>query len=205
VAVIDGTLAAQKAMSAILRTGERFGSEHLISLLIGEETEQIRKFGHARLPTFGVGKEHSRAQWRSIFRQLYAGGIVSLDITDFGRWRVTDAGRAVLKGKATIQLRQDMVTAGKKAARKAAAASALGDSEDDKDLFRALRVRRSALAKAQAVPAYVVLPDRSLIDMVHRKPATLAEMAEVHGIGEAKLARYGQEFLAVIRQYQESA
>jgi ATP-dependent DNA helicase RecQ len=192
-------------MSAILRTGERFGSEHLISLLIGEETEQIAKFGHARLPTFGVGKEHSRAQWRSIFRQLYAGGIVSLDITDFGRWRVTDAGRAVLKGKATIQLRQDMVTAGKKAARKAAAASALGDSEDDKDLFRALRVRRSALAKAQAVPAYVVLPDRSLIDMVHRKPATLAEMAEVHGIGEAKLARYGQEFLAVIRQYQESA
>ena len=205
VAVMDGTLAAQKAMSAILRTGERFGAEHLISLLIGEETEQIRKFGHARLPTFGVGKEHSRTQWRSIFRQLYAAGILSVDITDFGRWSVTDEGRAVLKGKATIQLRQDMVTAGKKAARKAAAASALGDSEDDKDLFRALRVRRSALAKAQAVPAYVVLPDRSLIDMVHRKPATLSEMAQVHGVGEAKLARYGQEFLAVIRQYQEGA
>jgi ATP-dependent DNA helicase RecQ len=96
-----------------------------------------------------------------------------------------------------------VVTAGKKAARKAAAASALGDSEDDKNLFRALRVRRSALAKAQAVPAYVVLPDRSLIDMVQRKPATLAEMAEVHGIGEAKLARYGQDFLEVIRLHQE--
>jgi ATP-dependent DNA helicase RecQ len=109
----------------------------------------------------------------------------------------------VLRGKATIQLRQDVVTAGKKAARKAAAAVALGSSEDDQDLFRALRVRRSALAKAQAVPAYVVLPDRSLIDMARRRPATLAEMAKVHGIGEAKLARYGEEFLEVVRRHQQ--
>ena len=203
VTVIDGTVLAQKAMSAILRTGERFGTEHLISLLIGEETEQIAKFNHARLPTFGVGREKNRNEWRSIFRQLYAAGILSLDITGFGRWTVTDAGREVLRGKATIQLRQDPVTFGKKAARKAAAAVALGNSEDDQDLFRALRVRRSALAKAQAVPAYVVLPDRSLIDMARRRPATLAEMAEVHGVGEAKLARYGAEFLEVIRQHQE--
>ena len=203
VTVIDGTVLAQKAMSAILRTGERFGTEHLISLLIGEETEQIAKFNHARLPTFGVGREKNRNEWRSVFRQLYAAGILSLDITGFGRWTVTDAGREVLRGKATIQLRQDPVTFGKKAARKAAAAVALGNSEDDQDLFRALRVRRSALAKAQAVPAYVVLPDRSLIDMARRRPATLAEMAEVHGVGEAKLARYGAEFLEVIRQHQE--
>ena len=203
VTVIDGTVLAQKAMSAILRTGERFGTEHLISLLIGEETEQIAKFNHQRLPTFGVGREKNRNEWRSIFRQLYAAGILSLDITGFGRWTVTDAGREVLRGKATIQLRQDPVTFGKKAARKAAAAVALGNSEDDQDLFRALRVRRSALAKAQAVPAYVVLPDRSLIDMARRRPATLAEMAEVHGVGEAKLARYGAEFLEVIRQHQE--
>jgi ATP-dependent DNA helicase RecQ len=203
VTVIDGTVLAQKAMSAILRTGERFGTEHLISLLLGEETEQIAKFNHARLPTFGVGKDKSRNEWRSIFRQLYAAGIVSLDITGYGRWTVTDAGRAVLRGEAALQLRQDVVTVGKKAARKAAAAVALGDSEDDKDLFRALRVRRSAIAKAQAVPAYVVLPDRSLIDMAQRRPTTLAEMAEVHGVGEAKLARYGKEFLEVIRRHQE--
>jgi len=203
VTLIDGTTLAQKAMSAILRTGERFGTEHLISLLIGEETEQIAKFNHARLPTFGVGKEKNRIEWRSIFRQLYAAGIISLDITGYGRWTVTDAGRGVLRGQATIQLREVTVTYGKKAARKAAAAAALGDSEDDKDLFRALRVRRSAIAKAEAVPAYVVLPDRSLIDMVSRRPATLAEMAEVHGIGEAKLARYGADFLEVIRKHQE--
>jgi ATP-dependent DNA helicase RecQ len=203
VTVIDGTVLAQKAMSAILRTGERFGTEHLVSLLIGETTEQIARFNHQALPTFGVGREQSRNEWRAIFRQLYAAGILSLDITGFGRWTVTDAGREVLRGKAAIQLRRDPVTVGKKAARKAAAAAALDGSEDDQDLFRALRVRRSALAKAQAVPAYVVLPDRSLIDMARRRPASLAEMAEVHGIGDAKLARYGAEFLEVIRQHQE--
>jgi len=203
VTIIDGTVLAQKAMSAILRTGERFGTEHLVSLLIGEETEQIQKFNHQRLPTFGVGKDKSRNEWRSIFRQLYAAGILTLDITEYGRWEVTDAGRAVLRGQAKIDLRQDVTTFGKKAARKAAATVALGNSEDDQDLFRALRVRRSALAKAEAVPAYVVLPDKSLIDMARRRPASLAEMAEVYGIGDAKLARYGQEFLEVIRQHQE--
>ncbi len=203
VTMIDGTVLAQKAMSAILRTGERFGTEHLVSILIGETTEQTEKFNHQALPTFGVGKDKSRNEWRSIFRQLYAAGILSLDITEYGRWTVTDAGREVLRGKATIALRQDAVTVGKKAARKVAAAQALGDSEDDKDLFRALRVRRSALAKAQEVPAYVVLPDKSLIDMARKRPANLAAMAEVHGIGEAKLARYGAEFLEVIRRHQE--
>ena len=201
VSIIDGTVLAQKAMSAILRTGERFGTEHLVSLLLGEETEQIVKFGHQTLPTFGVGKEKSRNEWRSIFRQLYALGILSLDITGFGGWTVTDPGRAVLRGTTAIQLRRDVVTAGKKAARKAAAAAALGESEADRDLFQALRAHRLALAKAQDVPAYVVLPDRSLLDMARRKPATLAEMAEVHGVGEAKLARYGAEFLDVIRRH----
>jgi ATP-dependent DNA helicase RecQ len=202
VEVIDGTIAAQKAMSAILRTGERFGTEHLVDLLRGEETDAIKRFGHDRLPTFGVGKENDRNQWRSIFRQLYAAGLISLDITGYGRWTVLPAGRPVLTGKATLELRRDAVTEGKKAARKAAAAAALGDGEEDQALFQALRARRSALAKAQAVPAYVVLPDRSLIDMAKRKPTTAAEMAQVHGVGESKLARYGEAFLEVIREHQ---
>ena len=205
VAVIDGTIAAQKAMSAILRTGERFGTEHLISLLIGEETDAIKNFRHNALPTFGVGKEHNRNEWRSIFRQLYAAGILSLDITGYGRWTIPPAGRAVLKGQAKIELRQEPVTApGKKAARKAAAAASLGESGGaDQTLFHALRARRSALAKAQAVPAYVILPDRSLLDMARRKPATLEEMAGVHGVGEVKLKRYGEEFLEVVRRHRE--
>jgi len=201
VAVIDGTIAAQKAMSAILRTGERFGSEHLIDLLLGEETEAIRKFGHDRLPTFGVGTENNRNQWRSIFRQLYAAGILSLDITGYGRWTVLPAGRAVLTGKARIELRRDAVAEGRKA-RKGAAAPALAATDADQALFQALRARRTALAKAQAVPAYVILPDRSLLDMARRKPETAAQMAGIHGIGEAKLARYGEAFLEVIRGYR---
>jgi len=205
VAVADGTIAAQKAMSAIVRTGERFGTEHLISLLLGEETEAIRNFRHDALPTFGVGKEHNRNEWRSIFRQLYAAGMLSLDITGYGRWTVQPAGWAVLKGQARIELRQQAVTApGKKAARKAAAAATLGEGSTDHALFEALRARRSALAKAQAVPAYVILPDRSLLEMARGKPSTLREIAGIHGVGESKLKLYGEEFLDVIRRHHAS-
>ena len=202
VAVVDGTIAAQKAMSAIVRTGERFGTEHLINLLLGEETEAIRNFRHDALPTFGVGKEHNRNEWRSIFRQLYAAGMLSLDIAGYGRWTIQPAGRAVLKGQARIELRREAVTApGKKAARKAAAAATLGEGSADHALFEALRARRSALAKAQAVPAYVILPDRSLLEMARSKPTTLLVMGGIHGVGEMKLKLYGEEFLEVIRRH----
>jgi ATP-dependent DNA helicase RecQ len=202
VAVIDGTIAAQKAMSAIVRTGERFGTEHLISLLLGDETEAIRNYRHNALPTFGVGKEFSRRDWRSIFRQLYAAGLVSLEITGYGRWTVPPAGWAVLRGKAKVALRKDAVTApraGRQAGRKAASPTLGAPDGADHALFDALRACRQDLAKARAVPAYVILPDRSLLDMARRKPATLAELAGIHGVGEAKLRQYGERFLSVIR------
>ena len=109
----------------------------------------------------------------------------------------------MLKGKTRIDLRRDAVTVGKKAARKAAAAAVLGDNTSDQALFHALRARRSDLARAEAVPAYVILPDRSLLDMASRKPVTLEEMGRVHGVGEVKLARYGSQFLEVIRLHPE--
>ena len=118
--VIDGTIAAQKALSAIVRTGQRFGTEHLTNILLGEHSEAVEKFGHARLPTFGVGKEYDKQEWRSIFRQLYAAGVISLDITGYGTWTVTEAGRRVLKGAAKIELRKDTLKADRKAARAAA-------------------------------------------------------------------------------------
>ena len=96
--VIDGTIAAQKALSAIVRTGERFGTEHLANVLIGDSSEAVEKFGHDCLPTFGVGKEYGKQEWRSIFRQLHGAGVIALDITGYGTWTVTDAGRRVLKG-----------------------------------------------------------------------------------------------------------
>jgi ATP-dependent DNA helicase RecQ len=201
--VIDGTIAAQKALSAILRTGERFGTEHLTHVLLGEDTEAIQKFGHERLPTFGVGKEFGKQEWRSIFRQLHGAGIVALDITGYGTWSVTDAGRRVLKGAETVTLRKDTLKpATRKNARAAVNAAALADGEaGDTALFEALRQRRSELAKAQGVAAYVVFADKSLIDMARRKPATAAEMGAVHGVGEAKLRQYGEVFLDVIRRH----
>jgi ATP-dependent DNA helicase RecQ len=206
--VIDGTIAAQKALSAIVRTGERFGTEHLANLLIGDKSEAIGKFGHDRLPTFGVGKEFDKKEWRAIFRQLHGAGIIALDVTGYGSWRMTDAGRRVLKGSAAVALRKDTLKPGRKAARaaaKAANAAALADGADDAGLFEALRRRRSELAKAQGVAAYVVFADRTLIDMARRKPANAAEMGTVHGVGEAKLRQYGEVFLQVIREHAARA
>jgi ATP-dependent DNA helicase RecQ len=200
--VIDGTIAAQKALSAIVRTGSRFGTEHLANLLIGEATEAIVKFGHDRLPTFGVGKEFDAREWRSVFRQLHGAGVVALDITGYGGWSVTEAGRRVLKGADTITLRKDTLKPARKARRAAVAAEALSNGADgDPELFEALRRRRSDLAKEQRVAAYVVFADKTLIDMVRLKPRTLSEMSAVHGVGEAKLRQYGEIFLDAIRRH----
>jgi ATP-dependent DNA helicase RecQ len=201
--VIDGTIAAQKALSAIMRTGERFGAEHLTNVLIGEDTDAIQKFGHDRLPTFGVGKEYGKQEWRSIFRQLHGAGMVALDVAGYGAWTMTEVGRRVLKGTAKIELRKDTLKpATRKTARAAANAAALADgAAGDTALFEALRRRRSELAKEQRVAAYVVFADKTLIDMARRKPATAAEMGAVHGVGEAKLRQYGETFLEAIRQH----
>jgi ATP-dependent DNA helicase RecQ len=205
--VIDGTVAAQKALSAMVRTGERFGTEHLTNVLIGDSTEAIEKFGHDCLPTFGVGKEYGKQEWRSIFGQLHGAGIIALDITGYGTWSVTEAGRRVLKGAAPVTLRKDTLKpATRKNARAVANAAALATgAAGDSELFEALRKRRSELAKEQHVAAYVVFADKTLIDMARRKPATAAEMGAVHGVGEAKLRQYGDIFLDVIRQYAARA
>jgi ATP-dependent DNA helicase RecQ len=200
--LIDGTIAAQKALSAMLRTGERFGTEHLTNVLLGERSEAVEKFGHDRLPTFGVGQEYDRNEWRSIFRQLHGAGIIALDITGYGTWRLTDTGRRVLKGLDTFTLRKDVLKPGRKAARAAARAAAFDDaSPADPALFEALRRRRLQLAKSLRVAAYVVFADKTLLDMARRKPKDLAEMAAVHGVGETKLRQYGQDFLQVIRDH----
>jgi ATP-dependent DNA helicase RecQ len=205
--VIDGTIAAQKALSAIVRTGQRFGTEHLTNVLIGENSEAVEKFGHDCLPTFGVGKEFGKQEWRSIFRQLHGAGIVALDITGHGTWSVTEAGRQVLKGATKVPLRKDTLKpAARKTARAAANAAALADgSAGDALLFEALRRRRSELAKEQRVAAYVVFADKTLIDMVRLKPRTASEMSSVHGVGEAKLRQYGETFLDTIRQHAAAA
>jgi len=204
VEVIDGTIPAQKALSAIVRTGERFGTEHLVSLLCGDETDAIIRFGHDRLPTFGVGKEQPKNEWRSIFRQLYAAQVIALDITNYGRWTITPEGRDVLKGKSGVELRkQELTPARGRRSNGSAPVETLSDA--DMALFEALRARRRDLARDQSVPAYVIFPDRSLAEMSRIKPATLAELGDVHGVGQAKLSQYGDDFLGVIRDYLDRA
>ena len=205
--VIDGTIAAQKALSAIVRTGERFGTEHLSNVLLGQNSEAVEKFGHDILTTFGVGKEYGKPEWRAIFRQLHGAGIVALDLNGYGGWTVTDAGWRVLRGTEKVTLRKDTLKpATKKAARAAANATALANGDEgDTALFEALRKRRSELAKEQRVAAYVVFADKTLIDMVRLKPANAGEMSAVHGVGAAKLKQYGNVFLEVIRAHAARA
>ena len=203
VELFDGTIDAQKAMSAIVRTGERFGMEHLVALLRGERTENILKFNHDRLPTFGVGSGRKAGEWRSIFRQLSATGLIAQDLLEHGRWWVTDEGWQVLKGKATIELRKDMATAaakGSKRDRKAAAASAVV-GEPDAALFDALKALRTRLAQDQKLPAYVVFSDRTLAELATHKPQSPSAFREIHGVGDAKLERYGAAFLEVVQNH----
>jgi len=200
----DATVEAQKAMSAIVRTGERFGLEHLIAILTGDATENVLKYNHDKLPTFGVGKDRKAAQWRSIFRQISAIGLIAQDMMEHGRWWVTDEGWKVLKGEGRIELRKDLaVTAskGSRRDRRAAAASAIG-SDADGALLDALKALRSKLAKTQNVPAYVVFSDRTLVELATHRPANPAAMREIHGIGDAKLERYGTSFLEVVRAHR---
>ena len=200
----DGGTEARKLMSAMLRTGERFGTEHLVHILRGEATENVTRWGHQRLPTFGVGADRDAGQWRAIVRQLYALGLVGMDIAGHGRWFVTEDGRRVLFGKDPVPLRADALEPagggkGGKGRRTRAQRAAEGTLDDDAAaMLAALKRLRTQLAKAQGVPAYVVFPDRTLIEMATARPATLAGLREIHGIGEAKLKRFGAAFLAVL-------
>ena len=194
--LFDGTVAAQKALSAILRTGERFGLEHLIAVLRGEATDKVRERGHDSLPTFGVGRDFSAKQWRAVFRQMSALGLVWTDAGRYGAWRIGESARAVLTGAKRVEMREDTVEA-LRAAEARPAAAALVD-EADEALLSALKATRRALAEARKVPAYVVFPDRTLIDMAMQKPQTLDDMARCHGVGAKKLEQFGAAFLEVL-------
>jgi len=189
----DGTEAVQKALSAMLRTGENFGTGHLIDILVGSETDKIRARGHDRLPTFGVGREFDRKGWQAVFRQMMGRDLVRPDPGRHGALRMMEAARPILKGEATIELRRDTIAAA--SARPVARALV---SEEDAPLLSALKARRRALAEAARVPAYIIFTDRTLIEMAERRPATLDEMARIGGVGATKLERYGAAFLEVV-------
>jgi ATP-dependent DNA helicase RecQ len=194
--LFDGTEAARMAFSAALRTGESFGTEHLIAVLRGEGTEKVLQRGHQRLPTFGVGKERSKAEWQAIFRQLMGLDLLRPDPSRHGALRLTEEARPLLRGEATLELRADSVRRAARAAVRAAPAAQV--AAEDEGLYSALKARRRALAEEQGVPAYVIFADRTLIEMATARPRTLDEMRGITGVGDVKLARFGPKFLEVL-------
>ncbi|MEM9425635.1 MAG: DNA helicase RecQ, partial [Pseudomonadota bacterium] len=189
----DGTEAVMKALSAILRTGESFGVGHLTDVLVGTKTDKVTARGHDRLPTFGVGRDIDRRQWAAIFRQMMGHDLVRPDPERHGALRMTHAARPILKGEAEITLRRDVLAS---APRRPAVKTLVSD--EDAPLLSALKAKRRALAEAQRAPAYVIFPDRTLIEMAETRPATLDDMSRISGVGAKKLERYGQTFLEVI-------
>lgn len=194
-ATFDASEPAQLALSCVYRTGQRFGVGYLIEVLRGGDDPRVASFGHDRLALYGRGQDRSAAQWRSLFRQLVARGLASVDIDGHGGLRLTDAARPVLRGEQRLFLREES-TARERRRRKGAAAPVLASAEQA--LFEALRAERRRLADAHGVPAYVIFHDATLMQMAAERPQTLAELAQVGGVGAAKLERYGEAFLAVI-------
>lgn len=191
--VFDATDAVRKALSAMLRTGEWFGAGHLIDILTGNATAKVREKGHDQLPTFAVGRELSKPAWGAVFRQMMGRDLVRPDPDRFGALRMTDHARPILRGEAAITLRRDTI---EKAVPRVAVKTMV--AEEDASLLSALKAKRRALAEAAGVPAYVVFPDRTLIEMAEKRPTTLDEMMGITGVGAKKLESYGKGFLAVI-------
>jgi ATP-dependent DNA helicase RecQ len=195
----DGTEAARMALSAAYRTGQRFGVNHLIDVLRGEDGEKIRQFRHDRLPTFGIGRHLEKDQWRSVFRQLVARGHLSVAVDRFGALCLEPQCRPLLRGEETIELRRDPK---QNSARQQTRTPLPADL--DVALWEALRDRRRELAEEQGVPPYVVFHDRTLKEMCVLLPRDLEQLASIGGVGERKLAKYGEDFLAVIATHLET-
>jgi ATP-dependent DNA helicase RecQ len=200
VATWDATQAAQMALSCVYRTGQRFGVVHLIDVLLGKNTEKIQQFNHQTLSTFGVGQELAQTQWSSVFRQLVAGGFLESDSQLYGGLKLTETARPVLRGEQEIWLRRDAEISHRKTSkieRASRVKEAYAGANDD-PLWLVLKAKRMELAKEQGVPPYVIFHDSTLLEILNQKPQTLDEMGRISGIGQAKLARYGDAFLQEI-------
>ncbi len=190
----DATEAAQKALSCVYRSGQRFGVNHVIDVLRGSESVRIRQCGHDHLTTYGIGKDLDATTWRSVFRQLVACGLLEVE-AEFGSLRLTEGSRAVLRGERRLQLRKEQR---ERRERDRSPRSGVAVEAVDLPRFQALRDLRAQLAREQNVPAYVIFHDSTLRTIAEQQPATLDDLARVGGIGGAKLARYGERVLEAL-------
>jgi len=197
--VWDGTVAAQKALSCVFRTGQRFGAGHLIDVLLGNETDRVLQWGHRELSTFGIGKELDKKQWQAVYRQLIAQGMLAVDHSGYGALKLTQASRAVLTGGQIVHLRHAQETRRARGASKGAgAATALDDAARER--WERLRNWRAAIAKKHGVPAYVVFHDATLAELARECPSTTDALSRISGVGARKLERYGADLLALLRE-----
>jgi ATP-dependent DNA helicase RecQ len=194
----DATTACRKALSAILRTGHKFGTAHLVDILLGAKTEKIERFNHDKLPTFGVGTELDRKGWTSVYRQLMVRGVVEVDHESFGALRLMAIADPILRGAETVLLRRDQsATASSTVLKKKTERIALDGGASA--LFELLRSERARLAREQNVPAYIIFHDTTLAAIATAKPKSLDELGEIPGIGRTKVERYGETVLAAVR------
>jgi ATP-dependent DNA helicase RecQ len=194
----DATTAAQKALSCVYRAGQRYGSTHLIDILRGKQTDKVSAAAHQQLSTFGIGNDLDERAWRSVFRQLVAASLLSVDAANHGALRLTDASREVLTGKRSLQMRRD--TAARMPRSRDEQRTGLAVLPADLHLFNALRGLRRELAQEQGVPAYVILHDSTLRMIAEQRPTSVAALGRVGGIGGSKLARYGQRIVEVVSE-----
>jgi len=199
---IDGTVAAQKLLSCIYRTDQRFGTGYIIDVLLGQETERMKDFGHTFLSTFGIGAEHTAKEWQSLTRQLVAKGFIYVDMDAHGGLKITKEGADFLKKKETVELRLDpkVINNASGSSRKSRPKLEM-KTDEDKALFDELKSLRFSLAKEKNVPPYVIFHDKTLIDMIIMKPTTGDEMLQVSGVGASKLEKYGDIFLDILNGY----
>ena len=197
--LFDGTKHVRMALSAILRTEERYGAGYLIDILRGKLTDKIKQNGHEQLPTFSIGKDYSKSEWQGVFRQMMGYDLIRPDIERFGAFRMTEMARPILRDEQKIELRKDTII---KEFRKTKVKSLV--AEEDETLFSALKSKRRFLAEALNAPAYVVFADAVLMEMARSRPSSLDEFSKLSGVGAVKLERYGKAFLEVINNdFQE--
>lgn len=198
---IDGTVAAQKVISCVYRTGQTFGAQYVIDVLLGKDDERIQKFGHDKISTFGIGVEYDRLAWQGIIRQLVSQNLLTVDMNSHSELVITEQGADFLKNKRSIRLRleEKPMRSKEKLAAKASIAAASLSSDEDHALLKALKDLRLSIAREHNLPPYVIFHDKTLIDMVLLKPKNIDQLAMVNGIGQSKLQKYGDEFLRVIK------
>ena len=194
----DASEDAQKLLSCVYRTGQRFGAAHVIDVLRGVDNDKVRQYQHAGLSTFGIGSSHSVLHWRSVLRQLMVRGVLSADVERYGALKLEADARALLRGETRLLLREDIAVA-RTPKRKASANAEVSLADGDQPLWDRLRQVRKRLADDDGVPPYVVFHDRTLREMASRRPTTFDALLGITGVGQAKLARYGAEFLEVLR------